>query len=198
VGQLEDDLVDLFRHLRARGHSGDITLGGHSSGGGLAIRFAGSAHGELAASYLLLSPAIPLSPSLAVRDTGGWSRVHRRRLVGLVALNLLGFSGFNGLPVVSFNKPERFRDGTETLSYSYRLNVSYHPGRHYADDLRALGAGSLVLVGENDQVVDPDALAKELAASSSAAAFQPLPDVDHLGIVHEASALRHVVRWLSR
>ena len=47
--------------------------------------------------------------------------------------------GFNVLPIVEFNKPSKYWDGTETLSYSYRLNASYHPRYRYADDVRARG-----------------------------------------------------------
>ncbi len=45
VGQLEDDLADLIEMLRKRYPNADVVVGGHSSGGGLAIRFAGSKHG---------------------------------------------------------------------------------------------------------------------------------------------------------
>jgi predicted alpha/beta hydrolase len=36
IGQYEDDLDDLIKFLRTENHDGPITLGGHSSGGGLA------------------------------------------------------------------------------------------------------------------------------------------------------------------
>src|SRR5580692_4229996 len=61
IGQYEDDLDDLIKFLRAENHSGPITLGGHSSGGGLPIRFAGGAYAGEVSSYLLLAPIIPLS-----------------------------------------------------------------------------------------------------------------------------------------
>lgn len=66
IGQLEDDLMDLIQFLRHEGLQGPITLGGHSSGGGLSIRFAGGAHDGIVSNFLLLSPVIPAS--LAVRD----------------------------------------------------------------------------------------------------------------------------------
>src|SRR5258708_24079306 len=61
IGQLEDDIADLIGMLRGQGLKGPITLGGHSSGGGFAIRFAGGAHAAAVSSYLLLAPAIPTS-----------------------------------------------------------------------------------------------------------------------------------------
>ena len=127
IGQLEDDIVDLIGHLREQGLSGPITLGGHSSGGGSPIRFAGGPHAKTVSSYLLLAPAIPTSTAMRRGDGGGWANLHVRRLYGLLALNAVGIHGFDGLSVIEFNKPAKFWDGTETLSYSHRLNVSYHP-----------------------------------------------------------------------
>jgi non-heme chloroperoxidase len=127
IGQFEDDLADLINFLRSEGHSGPITLSGHSSGGGLAIRFAGGPYASEISSYLLMAPIIPRSPAVRGGNAGGWSILHWKRIYGLTALNAIGIRGFNGLPIVQFNKPAKYWDGTETLSYSYRLNVSYHP-----------------------------------------------------------------------
>lgn len=68
IGQFEDDLIDLIEFLRRERLTGPITLGGHSSGGGLAIRFAGGGHQHIVSSFLLLAPIIPVSP--AVRRIG--------------------------------------------------------------------------------------------------------------------------------
>ena len=57
IDQLEDDLADLIAHLRDRAaRGGEIVVGGHSSGAGLALRFGGSVYGDRAAGYLLLAP----------------------------------------------------------------------------------------------------------------------------------------------
>ena len=143
IGQLEDDLDDLIKFLRAEHLTGPITLGGHSSGAGLAIRFAGGRHGDAVSSYLLLTPIIPQAPTVRGGTAGGWANLNLRRLFGLLALNAIGIHGFNGLPVIDFNKPAKFWDGTETLSYSYRLNVSYPPRYRYQNDIRARGAPTL-------------------------------------------------------
>jgi alpha-beta hydrolase superfamily lysophospholipase len=67
IGQLEHDIEDLIESLRSEGLRGPITIGGHSSGGGLVIRFAGGDSQAGASSYLLLSPLIPTSPSVKGR-----------------------------------------------------------------------------------------------------------------------------------
>ena len=82
---------------------------------------------------------------------GGWAYLHKRRLFGLLVLNALRITGLNGLPIIQFNKPEVYWDGTETLAYSYRLNTSYHPRYNYQRDIAATGKDALVLVGENDE-----------------------------------------------
>jgi pimeloyl-ACP methyl ester carboxylesterase len=196
IGQLEDDLADLIAFLRTEGRNGPITLGGHSSGGGLAIRFAGGSHRADVTSFVLLAPIIPRSPSVRGGSAGGWANLHWRRLYGLLALNAVGIHGFDGLSIVEFNKPAKYWDGTETLSYSYRLNVSYHPRYDYARDVAALGNSTLVLVGANDQAIDPDALRGEFAKHDAAAQVAVLPDVNHFGIFSDKAALARLVDWL--
>jgi len=196
IGQLEDDIADLIAFLRAGHKTGPITLGGHSSGGGLAIRFAGGPYGVLASSYLLLSPVIPRAPAVRRGEAGGWANLHLRRIYGLLALNALGIHGFNGLPVIEFNKPAKFWDGTETLAYSYRLNVSYHPRFRYQDDLHALPEQTFMLVGQNDEANDPDKLQAAFAVDAPRARTAILPGISHFGIFSDPAVLETMVNWV--
>ena len=196
VGQLEDDLADLISALRGRGLGGPVALGGHSSGGGLVVRFAGGPHAALAARFLMLAPVVPNSPAVRGGDSGGWARLHLKRLLGLVALNAVGVRGLNALPVIELSKPAALWDGTETLAYSYRLNVSLHPRFKWREDLAGLGAGSLVLIGEDDQAIDAPALKGMIARHAPQASFRALPGVDHFGVFIQPSALTEIVAWL--
>jgi non-heme chloroperoxidase len=196
IGQFEDDVADLIGVLRAQKLAGPITLGGHSSGGGLVIRFAGGRHAEKVANYVPLAPILPRSASLKGGDSGGWAVLHWKRLIGLIALNVVGIRGFNGMPVVAFNKPEQFWDGTETLSYSHRLNLSYHPRDKGLADLRSLGARALVLIGEKDEAIDAQALRTLIAANSPATEMRILPGISHFGIFQEQAALETIAAWL--
>ena len=195
IGQLEDDLADLVAYIRDRDQRGPLVLGGHSSGGGLAIRVAGGEHGGLASAYLLLSPVIPLAPTTRGGDAGGWAHLHRSRLYGLLVLNAVGVTGLNGLPIIQFNKPEKFRDGTETLSYSYRLNTSFHPRYDYAADIEAMGDQFLLLIGDDDQSNDPVAYEEMFPQSGAEARVMRLPGVDHLGVFSAPSALSAMQDW---
>ena len=196
IGQYEDDLADLIKFLRGEHHDGRITLGGHSSGGGLAIRFAGGSHAADVSSYLLLAPIIPRSPAVKNGTAGGWTNLHRRRLYGLLALNTIGIHGFDGLPIVAFNKPAKYWDGTETLSYSYRLNASYHPRYDYDADIRALAAGTLVLVGADDNAVDAGALRALIAADLPQAQMRIMPGINHFGIFSDPAVLALTAEWM--
>jgi len=196
IGQLEDDIADLIAELRKQGHGGPVVLGGHSSGGGFAIRFAGGTHAHLVSRFLLLSPVIPTSRTLREGSGGGWAQLHMRRLIGLLILNALGIRGLNALPVIDFNKPIQFWDGTETLSYSYRLNTSYHPRNRYISDLRKLAGKAMILVGENDEAVDALHLKKLFARESPASAIKILPDTNHFGIFMNAVVHEMLIEWL--
>jgi pimeloyl-ACP methyl ester carboxylesterase len=114
----------------------------------------------------------------------------------LLALNAIGIRGFDALPIVAFNKPAKYWDGTETLSYSYRLNASYHPRYRYQNDVGALPEQTLVLVGANDQAIDPEALRAIFAANAPGAQMAVLPDIDHFGIFRDTAVLNRIVGWL--
>ena len=88
--------------------------------------------------------------------------------------NAVGIHGFDGLSIIEFNKPAKFWDGTETLSYSHRLNVSYHPRFRFQNDLRALGP-TLVMIGAKDEAIDPEVLRSIFAADAPKAQMMVVP-----------------------
>jgi alpha-beta hydrolase superfamily lysophospholipase len=104
-----------------------MIVGGHSSGGGLALRFAGSEYGQQAAAYLLLAPYLQYNAPTARPNSGGWARPYTPRIAGLTMLNNVGIRWFNHLTTIDFNMPEKARNGTETLAYSFRLNTGFAP-----------------------------------------------------------------------
>jgi non-heme chloroperoxidase len=162
----------------------------------LAIRLAGGPHSGTVSNYMLLSPGLPTSPAVRGGTAGGWASLHLRRLYGLLALNAIGIHGFNVLPIVEFNKPSKFWDGTETLSYSYRLNASYHPRYRYAGDVRALEDKALVLVGADDEAIDPGALRALFATNAPRSQVAILPQINHFGIFTDPVALQKMTEWL--
>ncbi|MCJ7772841.1 MAG: alpha/beta hydrolase, partial [Desulfobacterales bacterium] len=149
AGQLEDDLADFIAMIRKDNTDVKLIVCGHSSGGGLTIRFAGSRYGKQADAYLLLSPFLKYNAPTIKPDSGGWARPYTQRIVGLVMLNNVGIHWFDYLTVIEFNLPKEARDGSETLMYSHRLNTSYAP-RDYKKDLGEITQPLLVVVGVAD------------------------------------------------
>jgi acetyl esterase/lipase len=199
IGQYEDDVVDLIRELRKQGHNGAIVLGGHSSGAGFVLRFAGGLgpKQEAIAGYIALSPIIPRTAAVRGGDAGGWNVIHLPRILGLVALNMIGLHGFDGLPIIAFNKPASAWNGTETLAYSWRLNVSYHPRNDYESDMKAMPSNALVLVGDKDEAVDGVALLGLLKAAGYSGKAEILPQTTHFGIFHTAEALKRTADYVA-
>jgi non-heme chloroperoxidase len=199
IGQYEDDIVDLIRELRRQGHMGPIILGGHSSGAGFVLRFAGGLgpKQEAIAGYIALAPIIPRTAAVRGGDAGGWNVIDLPRILGLVALNAVGVHGFDGLPIIAFNKPASAWNGTETLTYSWRLNSSYHPRNDYASDVRAMPANALILVGDSDEAVDGSALLALLKDAGYRGAAEILAQTTHFGIFHTPEALQRVADYVA-
>lgn len=122
INQLEDDLADFILMIKKRHPNSKVIVGGHSSGGGLAVRFAGSKYNSYADGYILLSPFLKYNAPTMRSESGGWAFARMPRIVGLSMLNNIGIALFNKLEVIDFNMPKDYRDGTETLSYSFPIN----------------------------------------------------------------------------
>ena len=84
IGQLEDDLADF---MKAVSPQAPVTLAGFSSGGGLAVRFAGSSRQDLFQSYLFMAPFLSQDAPTVRPGIGGWASVGVPRIVALAILN---------------------------------------------------------------------------------------------------------------
>lgn len=126
IGQLEDDLADFIALILAEDFGRTLILGGHSSGGGLALRFAGSPYRAMVDAFMLLSPFLKYNAPTMRPNSGGWANPHIRPIIGLTMLNNVGIRWLNYLPVIDFNMPAEVRDGTETLTYSFVTKVSFY------------------------------------------------------------------------
>lgn len=90
IGQLEEDLADLIDHVSASAPGLPVIVGGHSSGGGLVVRFAGGEHGSRADGFILLAPFLKHDAPTTRPNSGGWADAATRRIIGLVMLNAVG------------------------------------------------------------------------------------------------------------
>ena len=194
IDQFEDDLADLIAMIQKDNPNSMLVIGGHSSGGGLAVRFAGSQYGQKARAYLLISPFLKYNAPTTRLNSGGFAKPYSGRIIGLVMLNNVGIHWFNYLTVIDFNMPEKARDRTETLSYSYRLTTAYAP-HDYEKDLSAITQPLLVIAGTKDEAMiycqyEP------VISQYTTVKVNLLQDVSHMGVV-VCTEIRLVIKeWL--
>jgi len=194
ICQLEDDLADLLDMVRARNPKDMLIVGGHSSGGGLALRFAGSQYGNQADAYLMLSPFLKYNAPTMRLNSGGWARPYTRRIIGLTMLNNIGIHWFDFLSAIEFNMPKESRNGTETLFYSHRLNTAFAP-RDYKKDLKAISQPLMVVAGTADQAFIAEEFEPVISQYTSVE-VKLLPDVSHMGVVVGPEIRIVIETWL--
>lgn len=198
IGQLEDDLADLITGHVQSGQR--VTMIGHSSGGGLVVRFAGGAHSGLLSRAVLIAPFLKYNAPTMRADAGGWSHSLTRRIIGLSMLNQVGIVTLNHLTAIQFNFPRQVLDGplghTATTSYSFRLNTAYAPRQDYLTDVAALPL-FLLIAGANDEAFAADAYQPTLAAVTENGRYEILPNLTHFSILHDASALSRIANFLN-
>lgn len=191
IGQLEEDLYDFINLFDLQDKK--IYLAGHSSGGGLAIRYAAGPYGDEIQGAVLISPAIPRAPTMRLGTAGGWASISLFRMILLSFLNAVNITFLNHLPVIWFNKPKSLCDGRETLSYSYNLYCSYHPRQPYQKDISAMRGKFIVITGSQDEANDYRRFAEVMQNSS---AIRVINGAKHLDIVQNLSMMEMAANWI--
>lgn len=194
IGQFDDDLADLIGLIKKDNPNATMIVGGHSSGGGLALRFGGSAHGSQADAYILLSPFLKYNAASTRPNSGGWACPYTGRIAGLSMLNNLGIHLLDYLPAIEFAMPTEARNGTETLIYSHRLNTSYAP-RNYKKDLSAIKQPLLVVAGTADEAFVADQF-EPIVTKWSKGEVILLPSVTHMGLIVGPEIEPVVKKWI--
>lgn len=197
IGQLEDDLADLidtFQHSNQK-----VFMIGHSSGGGLVIRFSGGEYGDKISKAVLLAPFLKYNAPTIREKSGGWAHALTRRIIGLTMLNNLGITQFNDMIVIQFNFPQAVLDGplgaTATRSYSHRLNTSFAPRDAYLADVAALPE-FLLIVGADDDAFIAENFEPTLAAATENGRYEILPDIGHLEVIESRKAKALIADFL--
>ncbi len=197
IGQLEDDLADLIGKYQKTGQK--IFLIGHSSGGGLVIRFAGSKYGKMVNKAVLMAPFLKYNAPTIREDSGGWAHPLTRRIIGLNMLNSLGITQFNGMTAIQFNFPKSILEGpmghSATQSYSFRLLTSFAPRSEYLTDVAAL-PNFLLIAGEEDDSFIANQYEPTLKAVTERGRYEILPDVNHIGLVTNDRAKKIISNFL--
>jgi alpha-beta hydrolase superfamily lysophospholipase len=192
LGQLEHDLEDFLNEARL---TGTKSLVGFSSGGGFALRFAGSDRQSLFDNYLLLSPFISQdSPTSRNNDSGGWVSVGVPRLVAINILDTLGLKLFNHLQVIRFALRETSKVKL-TYNYSYLLATNFRPKADYNANIAAIKQPLSVLVGELDELFYPKAFTGLFETTN--AKVNIIQGVNHVGMILSPKALDEAVTQLT-
>lgn len=196
IGQFEEDLADLIAAQARPGQP--VVMLGHSSGGGLVVRFAGGAQGGLLAGAVLLAPFLQHDAPTTRPNSGGWARVLLRRVIGLSMLNAVGITALNGLPVIQFRFPDSVLDGpqgqTATRAYSFRLNTSFAPRRDWQADVAKLPP-FLLVAGHADEAFVAEAYEPTVSAITPRGHYA-LVDGGHLAVVDSAETFSHLRNFL--
>ena len=197
IGQLEDDLADLITATHKEGQK--VVLAGHSSGGGLVVRFAGGEHRDLIDSAVLMAPYLHHNAPTMRPNAGGWTQILLRRIVGLSMLNIARITVLNHLKIVQFNMPKQVLEGplgdTATTAYSYRLNTSFAPRGAYQKDIAALPP-FLLIVGDKDDAFIADQYEPVMSAASAKGRYLIVKGVNHLDIVNTPETLAAIEEFL--
>jgi len=156
-------------------------LVGLSSGGGFALRVAGSERGGLFDGYLLLSPFLNPKASTSREMSGGWVGVGIPRIIALAILNKWGIRVFNDLPVLAFALSKEDQ-GKLTPRYSYTLWSSFQPHDDYRSDIRRAERPMAVLAGTQDEVFRADRFAGEFGINPKVR-VSLVPGLEHVGLV---------------
>ncbi len=201
VEQLDDDMTDFLHAIGPKLPGSCWTLVGFSSGGGFALRIAGSSHGDEFDRYILLSPFLRYDAptarpaareNTAHSDSNVWYSVSVPRIVGLSIFNLFGIHHFDGLPVLAFPVPQNIE--AATAIYSYRMQKSFGADPDYKADIRSVSRPMQVFVGGADELFLPEKFGEVFAGDRRDIPVTILPYMSHSDMVTKPEAIGVAVK----
>ncbi|MBA2398891.1 MAG: alpha/beta fold hydrolase [Bradyrhizobium sp.] len=182
VGQLEDDLSDFVGLIRKTAPNAALTLVGHSSGGGFALRVAGSPIQKLFTRTVLLAPYLGYDAPTTRPNSGGWAKADIPRILGLTALRGIGVSCCEALPVLAFAVPpnsEKNLVGT----YSDRLMRNFAVSRDFRRDLANASGPVSIISGADDELMFADKYVEAVRDARTPVDVKLIEGINHMGIV---------------
>jgi len=184
LGQLEDDMADLVSEIRKTNPTAPLTLLGHSSGGGFALRIAASPIQNLFTSTVLLAPYLGYDAPSSRPNSGGWANADIPRFLALTILRKLGMPWAESLPAIAFAVPPNSSQRL-TATYSYRLMRNF-AASDYRADFAAATKPVTVFSSSADELMDS---AKFSESVGGRATVKIIDGVDHMGIVCNPAAI---------
>ena len=188
VGQLEDDLVDFFAHLRRTAPDLPLTLIGHSAGAGFSLRVAATPiMQDMFVRTVLLAPYLGYDAPTNRPSNGGWVSADIPRFLGLTALRKLGIDCCAQLPVLAFAVPANSAKYL-TSTYSDRLMRNFAT-RGYRLDLPAVTHPMTIFGGAEDEMMISDKYAETMQAVKPSVDVKIIGGVNHMGMVTNPKAV---------
>jgi len=188
VGQLEHDLADFVAVLRSTVPSAPLTLVGHSSGGGFALRVAGSPIQNLFERFVMLAPYLGYDAPSTRPSSGGWARADIPRIIGLLALRGLGITCCESLPVLALAVPPN-SEKTLVSTYTDRLMRNFAARADFRHDLAAATKPLTIISGADDELMFSDKYAEAVRGAKVAVDVKVLDGINHMGIVAAPKAI---------
>jgi pimeloyl-ACP methyl ester carboxylesterase len=171
-----------------------LTLLGHSSGGGFALRIAGSLIQNLFVRTVLVAPYLGYDAPSSRPDAGGWASADLPRFMGLSVLRRLGIVCCESLPTVAFAVGPN-TSAILASSYSYRLMRNFGATPDYRQDLAAATRPVAVFAGAADELMIPD---KYGDAVGQRATVRLIDGVNHMGIVSDPAAVSAIAEDVAK
>lgn len=200
LGQLDDDMADLMKAVHPRYKNAQWTLVGFSSGGGFALRIAGSDLGNEFDRFVFLAPYLrynaPTVRSASATEKASpehntWYSVSVKRIIGLSIFNSFGIHHFDGLPVLAFPVPADIE--STTGAYSFRLEENFQPWSDYRADIRAIKKPAQVFVGGQDELFLPEKFAEVFDGVRSDIPVTIVPGMGHSDMITKPEPITVVV-----
>lgn len=191
LGQLDDDLADLVARIRQDGMSAPLTLVGHSSGGGFALRISGSPLQNLFAQSVLLAPWLGSTSPSSRSSAGGWASPDMPRIIALSILHRAGIACCDQLPVIAFAVPpnsSRFL----TSQYSMRLLANFSASRDYRSNFAAAKLPITLIGAADDELMYADKYEEAVRGTSAKVDVRILDNARHMDVVASPPTLARV------
>jgi len=188
VGQLEHDLADFVAVVRKSAPTAPLTLVGHSSGGGFALRVAGSPIQHLFERAVLLAPYLGYDAPSTRPSSGGWAKADIPRIIGLELLRAIGVNCCEALPVLALAVPPN-SERTLVGTYSDRLMRNFAVSRDYRRDLAAATRPITIFSGADEELMFVDKYAEAVRGAAVAVDVKLIDGVNHMGIVSAPRAV---------
>ncbi|KVN40119.1 alpha/beta fold hydrolase [Burkholderia ubonensis] len=192
IGRLESDLEAFMREVCPPRPS---TLVGFSAGAGFALRVAGSAGQKLFDRYLLLAPFIGNQAPTQRPRNGGWAEVGVPRILAIRLLNALGFRFANAMTVIRFALSDE-AGASLTPQYDFNLASNFRPLSDYIGTIRRARQPCAVMAGLADEVFRSEQIEGIVREAGQNWPVTLLPNVGHMELTLEPSAIATVVRQL--